>query len=288
MSNLMENIKNLREITGAGFLDCKNALAENNNDIESSADSLRKKGLIKASKKSNREAKEGAIGIYTNENFTTIIQINTETDFAAKNDVFLSFMDEIGKFSLNNDCLNMSIDNFNKYVVNEKTIVDHFKDMISKIGENIILSKLLFIEHEENSLISTYIHNPYKKNIGKIAVTLKTKIANINDEARKFGKNLCMHIAASKPLSINIDELDKDFIEKEKSLLIETIKISGKPDNIIDKILEGKMKKFYSEITFLNQKYILDPDKSVEEAINDCSKQNKFEVVSFNLVVLGS
>lgn len=288
MSNLMENIKSLRDITGAGFLDCKNALAENNNDIESSADYLRKKGLIKASKKSSREAKEGAIGIYSSENLTSIIQINTETDFAAKNDVFLNFMDEIGRYTLDPSCSNMSIDAFNKHIVKDKTIGDYFNDMIAKIGENIILSKLIFIENDKNSMLSSYIHNSYKKNIGKIAVILKTNVANIDEEAKTLGKNICMHIAASKPLAIDISNLDKDLIEKEKSLLIDTIKSSGKPDNIVEKILEGKMKKFYTETTLLNQKYILDTDKTVKETINDYSKKNNFEVISYNLMVLGS
>ena len=288
MSDSMNSIKDLREMTGAGFLDCKKALEENDFDIDKSVVFLRKKGLAKANKKSSREAKEGAVGIYLNENIVSIIQINTETDFAAKNEVFLDFMDKIGKFSLLKNNYNISILDFNNLVFEESTIGDHFKDIISKIGENIILSKLIFIQNDKKSIISSYIHNSYRKNIGKIAVVLKANIIKNNEESKIFGKNLCMHIAASKPLAIDIDRLDSELLKKEKIIQFETIKFSGKPENIIEKILEGKMKKFYSESTFLNQKYILDPDKTVSEVITEFSKNNKYEILDYKLMVLQS
>ena len=288
MSELMNNIKNLREITGAGFLDCKKALEENSNEIESSIDFLRKKGLAKANKKSSREAKEGAIGIYSNDKYSTIIQINTETDFAAKNDVFLNFMDLIGNFSLQQNPIDLSLETFKEILLDEVSVNDHFKNIIAKIGENIVFSKLVVVNNPDKNLLSSYIHNPYRKNIGKIAVVLKSKVEIDNDEAKVLGKNLCMHIAASKPLAMNIDNLDIDLVKKEKEVQLDLIKSSGKPQNILDKILEGKMKKFYSETTFLHQQYILDPDKSIEEIISEFSKNNKFNVEMYNLLVLGN
>ena len=288
MGDFMINIKNLREITGAGFLDCKKALEFNKNDIDSSIDFLRKKGLAKANKKSSREAKEGAVGIYYNETFAALIQINTETDFAAKNEVFLNFMDEIGNYSLSVDKLNISIDDFNNLSFNNISIRDHFKNIIAKIGENIVLTKLIIIKKYDNLMISHYIHNAYRKNIGKIAVILNAEVVNIDEEAKSLGKNLCMHIAASKPLAINIDKLDRNLIKKEKEVLFESIKVSGKPDDIIEKILEGKMKKFYSESVFLLQNYIFDPDKTVEQILTNFSKNNKFDIIDYNLVVLGT
>ena len=288
MSDMMNSIKDLRQMTGAGFLDCKKALEENNFDIDKSVIFLRKKGLAKANKKSSREAKEGAVGIYSNENIVSIIQINTETDFAAKNDIFLDFMDKIGKFSLSKNDHNISLSDFNNVVFEESTIEDHFKEIISKIGENIILSKLIFIQNDKELMISTYIHNSYRKNIGKIAVALKAKVMKIDEESKIFGKNLSMHIAASKPLALDTDKLDKELIKKEKEIQLETIKSSGKPENIIDKILEGKMKKFYSESTFLNQKYILDSDKTISEILVEFSKNNKFEILDYKLLVLQS
>ena len=286
MSDLMNNIKDLREMTGAGFLDCKKALEGNDYDIDKSVIFLRKKGLAKANKKSSREAKEGAVGIYSNENIISIIQINTETDFAAKNETFLNFMDKIGNFSLLKNDNNLTLSNFNNLVFEDSTVEDHFKSIISKIGENIILSKLIFIKINKELLISSYIHNAYRKNIGKIAVVLKADVIENNENSKVLGKNLCMHIAASKPLALDIDSLDKELIEKEKEIQLETIKSSGKPENIIEKILEGKMKKFYSESTFLNQKYILDPDKTILEILTEFSKKNKFEILDYKLLIL--
>ena len=288
MSDLIKNIKNLREMTGAGFLDCKKALEENNNEVETSIDYLRKKGLAKASKKSSREAKEGAIGIFSNDTITTLIQINTETDFAAKNDVFLNFMDKIGTYSLNAKNVNLNLNEFKNMTFDGELIRDQFKDIIAKIGENIILSKLIVIQNSNETIISKYIHNTYRKNIGKIAVTLKFKVNKVTEEAKLLGKNLCMHIAASKPLALDIDKLDKKLIEKEKEVQLETIKASGKPDNIIDKILDGKMKKFYSESTFMHQIYILDTDKKINQILSEFSKNNKFDIIDYNLVMLDS
>ena len=287
MSDLMEAIKNLREITGAGFLDCKKALEENNHDIDLSIDFLRKKGLAKADKKSSREAKEGAVGVYSNNKISTIIQINTETDFAAKNEVFLNFMDEIGNYSLEIKDTNCSVENFLESTYNNRKISDLFKDIIAKIGENIILTKLYINEHKDNNF-SYYVHNSYKKNIGKIVTLISYKADEVNEESNLLAKNLCMHIAASKPLSLNIENLNKDLIEKEKDIQLDLIKSSGKPENIIEKILEGKMKKFYSESTLLNQNYILDPDLTVDKVIKEFSKKNNFEIINYNLVSLGS
>ncbi len=286
MSEILDNIKSLRELTGAGFLDCKKALEENNNNVEESVDSLRKKGLSKASKKSSREANEGAIGIYSNDKKTVIIEINTETDFAAKNDIFLEFIDEIGNFALVLD--STSNDDFLNQNYNNKKISDYFSEIISKIGENIVLKRIDFLNHEENCKVYSYVHNSYKENIGKICVILKAKIEKENDEIKKFGKNLCMHIAASKPIAINKDKLDANLISKEKEIQLSNIKSSGKPDNIVEKILEGKMNKFYSEVTLLKQVFILDNEKNIEQVLKDFSNNNKFSIVDYKYFVLGS
>lgn len=286
MNDLMSSIKNLREITGAGFLDCKKALEENSNDVEKSIIFLRKKGLAKASKKSSREAKEGAIGVFNSFDLTTIIQINTETDFAAKNEIFLNFMDLIGGYSLKIENTDITIEEFNNMSFDGTLISDYFKNIIAKIGENIVLSKIIVMQKHNDSLINNYIHNSYRKNIGKIAVALKYKVNNKNDESEILSKNLCMHIAASKPMALDIDQLDEDLIKKEKEVQIDTIKASGKPDNIIEKILDGKMNKFYSESTLLNQSYILEPDKDIKTVISDFSKINEFKILEYNLVVL--
>ena len=289
MSNLIDNIKSLRESTGAGFLDCKKALQENNNEIEKSIDFLRKKGLAKAVKKSSREAKEGAVGVFMNDKVAAILEINTETDFAAKNEIFLDFVDEIGRQALNvNDSLNFTLEDFLNQSIGGKKISEYFSDIIAKIGENIVLRRLSFVSKDSNSEFYSYTHNAYKPNIGKICVLLKAKVENNNENTKQFGKNLCMHIAASKPLALDIDKLDSSLIEKERDVQLDTIKSSGKPENIIEKILEGKMKKYFSEITLLNQPYIFDTDKDVRKVVLDFSSNNIFNILNFELFVLAS
>ena len=288
MNNIMVNVKNLRDMTGAGFLDCKKALEANDQSIEKSIVYLRKKGLAKANKKSSRQTNEGAIGLYSNEAKTVLIQINTETDFAAKNEIFLNFMNEIGGFALEVDNINISLESFVKLSFRNKVISEYFTDIITKIGENIILSQLIIVPNNDGCMISTYIHNAYKKNIGKIAVVLKSKINEIDEESKILGKNLCMHIAASKPFALSIEKLNKNLIKKEREIQIETIKSSGKPNNILEKILEGKMKKFYSDSVLLEQPYILDLDKTVKQIITEFSKINNFEIIDYKLIVLNS
>ena len=283
MSSITDLIKQLRDKTGAGFLDCKKSLEENNNDIEKSIEALRKKGLAKASKKSDREANEGAVGVYSNKDITVLIKVNSETDFAAKSDTFLDFLDNLGSLVLENnakidknDLLNLNYEN--------GTIKDYFDSMIAKIGENLILNDLL-IKENKNSYYSYYIHNSYRPNIGKIISLLEFTCASKDREIESLSKNLCMHIAAMKPESIDIDDLDKNIVEKEEKIQRELILNSGKPSNIIDKILNGKMKKFYSEVTLLNQSYILDQDKTVRVVLDEYSKY-KFKLKSFELISL--
>jgi len=279
-------IKKLRETTGAGFLDCKNALVENNNDIQLSVDSLRKKGLAKATKKSSREAKEGAVGFYNNEDISIILKINSETDFSAKSDVFLDFLDLIGNIAINQNDPNLRLENFLNVNENGKSISDLLTEMIAKIGENLIINDLKVYDNKGVN-VSYYIHNPYRKNIGKIVSTVFFSSEEVNDDMKIFSKNLCMHIAALKPEAMDIDQLPSDLIENEKKIQYEMIKDSGKPSNVMDKILEGKMKKYYSEVTLLNQNFVIDPDKTIKEAINEFnSSYNKFELKNYALISL--
>ena len=283
MTNITVLIKELREKTGAGFLDCKKTLDENENDIEKSIESLRKKGLAKASKKTDRSANEGAVGIYSNNNITVIIKVNSETDFAAKSDTFLNFLDTLGKLILKN---NTKIDKnqFLSLKYEKGTIQDYFNSMIAKIGENLILNDLIIKENNQTNN-AFYIHNSYRSNIGKIISFLEYSANNIDTEIESLSKNLCMHIAAMKPESLDFEDLDKNLVINEEKIQRELILNSGKPSNIVDKILQGKMKKFYSEVTFFNQSYILDQDKTVRNIIDDYSKYN-FDIVSFDLISL--
>ena len=283
MASITDLIKELRIKTGAGFLDCKKSLEENNNDIEKSIEALRKKGLAKASKKSDRTAIEGAVGVYSNKNITAIIKVNSETDFAAKSDTFLDFIDSLGKLVLENNTL-LDKEQFLNLAYDNGTVKDYFNSMIAKIGENLVLNDLL-IKENKNSSISFYIHNSYRKNIGKIISLIQYTASDNNTEIETFSKNLCMHIAAMKPESIDIDDLDKNLINNEEKIQKELILNSGKPTNIVKKILEGKMKKFFSEVTLLNQSYILDQDKIVKDVIKQYSKF-EYKLISFNLINL--
>ena len=278
-------IKELREKTGAGFLDCKNALSENDNIIEQSIDSLRKKGLAKASKKSSREANEGAVGFYKNENISVILKINSETDFSAKSDTFLDFLDNIGHIALKTNNTNLNLNDFLKVEDGGKSISDILTEMIAKIGENLIIKDLKVFDNKE-AKVSFYIHNPYRKNIGKIVSAIFYSSDNESDDVKIFSKNLCMHIAASKPEAMDIDKLPSELIESEKKIQEEMIKDSGKPSNVMEKILKGKMKKFYSEVTLLNQNFVIDTDKTVKEAINDFNSSNSLILKNYTLISL--
>ena len=285
MGDDLKLVKELRDKTGAGFLDCKEALSNNDGNIDSAIDYLRKKGLAKASKKSSREANEGAIGFYENNNIFILIKMNSETDFAAKGDTFLNFLDYIGNAILDLNNLNLDLDTFLKTNISEKLVKEIVDEMIAKIGENIVISDLRVFDKNDNYL-SFYVHNAYRKNIGKIISILKYS-SNTNDEKIKnFAKNLCMHIAALKPEAIDENSLEQSSIDKELNIQKELIASSGKPDNVIDKILDGKMKKFYSEVTLLNQSFVLDPDKSVKEVINSNYKDQKFKIDMFNYLSL--
>ena len=283
MTSVTELIKELRDKTGAGFLDCKKSLEENNNDIDKSIEALRKKGLAKASKKSDRIANEGAIGIYSNNNITVILKVNSETDFAAKSDTFLNFLDNLGNLALNH---NTKIDKESFLILKYENgnVQDYFNSMIAKIGENLILNELL-VKENNNSYINFYIHNSYRSNIGKIISLIEYYTDEKNSETDTLTKNLCMHIAAMKPESLDIKDLDKNIIDKEEKIQRELILNSGKPSNIVDKILNGKMNKFYSEVTLLNQTYILDQDKTVRNIIEENSNSN-FKLNSFKLISL--
>ncbi len=283
MSSLSELIKELREKTGAGFLDCKKSLEENENDINKSIEALRKKGLAKASKKSDRAANEGAVGIYSNNDITVIIKVNSETDFAAKSDTFLDFLDTLGKLVLDNNT-NINKDQLLNLKYEEGNVQDYLNSMIAKIGENLILNDLL-IRKNTNSSYAFYVHNSYRNNIGKIISLLEYSSNEKNSDTNSLTKNLCMHIAAMKPESLDINDLDKSLIENEEKIQRELILNSGKPSNIVNKILEGKMKKFYSEVTLLNQSYILDQDKTIQVIIDE-NKKNDFKLISFELISL--
>ena len=288
MSVKPENIKLLREKTGAGMMDCKSALNETDGDLEKAEDWLRKKGINTAQKKSAREASEGLITVSINNSSGVIVEINSETDFVARNENFQKFCLDVTNLCLMkkvNDIeslLKVDFDDSGNTVENELT------NVISKLGENIVIKKLNYEFHEGN-FFQKYLHNAISDNSGKIGVLLSFSAKSFNENVEFFSKQLCMHIAASDPISIEIEGLDQEIINKERAIFFEQLKSSGKPEDILEKIVDGKIKKFYSEVCLLEQTFVIDNKTTVKESIINFNKENNcdFKIINFIIYKLG-
>jgi len=275
---ILDKVKKLRELTGVGFKDCKNALDENNGDIEKSIEFLRKKGIAKANKKMERVAADGLVGIYEKENNFSIVEVNSETDFVAKNDLFIKFIEEISKLAFLNS--GKMADILISKMENKKKVKDNLVSLISKIGEKITLRRSDFIE--SNKFINfSYTHSAIKKNIGKIGVLLSFKTTKQKGELLEIGKQLTMHIAALSPLAIDKEGLDQNVLKKEREIITEELKNSGKDNKIIDKISTGKLNKFIADNTLLNQEWVMDPKKKVKDVLKEVAGKDKIEVKRF-------
>ena len=275
---ILDKVKKLRELTGVGFKDCKNALDENNGDIEKSIEFLRKKGIAKANKKMERVAADGLVGIYEKENNFSIIEVNSETDFVAKNDLFIKFVEEMSKLAFLNS--GKMADILISKMENKKNVKDNLVSLISKIGEKITLRRSDFIE--SNKFINfSYTHSAIKKNLGKIGVLLSFKTTKKKVELLEIGKQLAMHIAASSPLAIDKEGLDQNVLKKEKEIITEELKNSGKDNKIIDKISTGKLNKFIADNILLDQEWIMDPKKRVKDVLKEVAGKDKIEVKKF-------
>ena len=277
-NNTLNKVKKLREITGVGFKDCKIAIDENNGDIERSIEYLRKKGIAKANKKMERVAADGLVCICEKENKFSIIEVNSETDFVAKNDVFIKFAEEVSKLALLRS--GKMEDILISKMENQKNVKDNLISLISKIGEKITLRRSNFIGSGKFINFS-YTHATLKQNIGKIGVLLSLETTKKKNELLEFGKQLAMHIAASSPLAIDSKDLDQNLLKKEKEIITEELKNSGKDNKIINKIAAGKLNKFISDNTLLNQEWIIDPKKKVKHVLNEVAAKDKIEIKKF-------
>jgi elongation factor Ts len=276
--NLLKKIKELRELTGVGFKDCKSAIDETKGDIEKSIVLLRKKGIAKISKRMSRVAAEGLVYISEKDNNISLIEINSETDFVARNKDFINFGKEVSNLSLLKfgkiDVL------VNTNMKNNKSVNDNLIDLVSKIGEKITLRRSAFVKNDE-CINFCYVHSAIEKNIGKLGVLLSLKTKKNKDELLSLGKELSMHIAASAPLSLDKDDLDANIINKEKEIIKDELKNSGKDNNIIEKIAIGKLNKFIMDNTLLNQEWIIDPKKKVKDVLKEYSGKDKIEIKKF-------
>ena len=276
--DILDKVKKLRELTGVGFKDCKNAIDNCGGDIDKSIEFLRKKGIAKANKKMERVAAEGLVSIYEKENKFAIIEVNSETDFVAKNNEFIKFVEEISKLTFLNSG-NMK-DILVSKMENKTNVNENLVSLISKIGEKITLRRCDFIG-EEKSVNFSYIHLALKKNIGKIGVLLSLKTTKSKDDLMQFGKQLCMHIAALSPLAIDKDRLDEKIVSKEKEIITEELKNSGKDPKIVDKIALGKLNKFINDNTLLNQEWVIEPKKKVKEILKEVAGKDQIEIKKF-------
>ncbi len=274
--SVLEKVKELRDITGAGMQDCKNALKENDNNIEKSIEYLRKKGVLKAAKKSSRDAAEGLVIVGEDDKSLTMVEINTETDFVAKNEEFISFCTKVSQCCTKAN----NLDELNNMSLDGVLIKDIIVELVSKIGENIKLRRFKKIL-KENSKSSFYIHNKANNIAGKIISAIKFK-SNSN-QSSKLATNICMHIAAMSPMALDEKNLDKNFIDKEKKIIEEQIDKNDKKPEILEKIINGKLSKVISENTLLNQKWVIDQEVTVKKAIENYNKQSSdnLEILDF-------
>ena len=282
MSNI-KKVKTLREATGAGFKDCNTAIKESNGDLDKAVEILRIKGISKASKKMTRDAKEGVVAISGDQNKTSIIEVNCETDFVAKNDDFIKFVKELSELNNKN---NSDIEKLNKIkMYNGSTVEDNIVALIAKIGEKITIGKTKTISNS-STINYQYLHTIVKDNLAKLAVIVSLETKENSDKVSTFGKQLSMHIAASNPLALEADLIDKSIIEREQKIVKEELKNLGKPDDIAKKISLGKMNKFKEENALLTQAWVMEPKKKVQDVLKELAI-NDLKIKEFSRIKIG-
>ncbi len=266
-------VKELRETTGAGMLDCKKALVEANGDMEQAVDWLRKKGLASAAKKSSRVAAEGLVAVAVDGNKGAAVEVNSETDFVAKNEIFQEYVEDAAKVALH---CNGDVEAMKAFVcpkcADSKTFGERLTDMIAKIGENMNLRRAKVIS-VNNGVVCSYVHNAVRNGLGKIGVLVALESTADKAKLEELGKHIAMHIAATAPIALNIAGVAPEAVEHEKSIFAEQAKASGKPANIIEKMVEGRIRKFYEEVVLEEQAFIMDPDKKIKDIVADAAKE---------------
>jgi elongation factor Ts len=264
-------VKDLREKTGAGMMDCKAALAETSGDVEAAVDWLRTKGLTKAAKKAGRVAAEGLIGLAAEAKQAALVEVNSETDFVARNQKFQEMVREIAAASLkaNGDVEKLATA---KYGSSKATVADTIKEMIGSIGENMSLRRAAYLSVNEGA-IASYVHNSITPGLGKIGVIVALESTGAVEKLQVFGRQIAMHVAFANPQSIDVSGLDKAVVERERAILTEQAKESGKPANVIDTMVEGRLRKFYEEVVLLAQSFVHEPDTTVEKSVAAAEKE---------------
>ena len=279
----VEKVKKLRVATGAGFKDCNLAIKESNGDLDKAVEILRVKGISKASKKMSREAKEGVVAISGDEKKTSIIEVNCETDFVAKNDDFINFVKELSDLNNQNDS---NLDSLKKAKMkNGSSVEDNLVALIAKIGEKITIGQTKTISNSSSTNYQ-YLHTVVKDNLAKLAVIVSLETKENSETVKTFGKQLSMHIAASNPLALESTLIDKAIIDKEQELITEELKNSGKPEDIAKKISLGKMNKFKEENALMTQAWVMEPKKKVQDVLKELAV-NDLKIKEFSRIKIG-
>ena len=279
----IKKIKQLRQSTGVGFKDCNAAIQESGGDLDKAAEILRIKGISKASKKMCREAKEGVIAVSGDEKKISLIEVNCETDFVAKNDHFINFVKELSEL---NNSYSSNVEELKKSKMkNSETVDQNLVSLITKIGEKITIGRAKTFNHNGSKNFN-YLHTVVKDNLSKLAVVVSLETKNSSDNLKTFGKQLSMHIAASNPLALEANDINKDILDKEVSLISEELKNTGKPDDIIKKISIGKINKFKEENALLTQSWVMEPKKKVRDILKELSI-NDLKIKDFYRLKIG-
>ena len=276
-------IKQLRKLTGAGFNDCSNALKEANDDIDKATEVLRVKGIAKASKKMSREANEGVVALSGDDKKASIIEVNCETDFVAKNDDFINFVKELSE--INNNCESDIQKVKLSKMKNSQTVDENLISIIAKIGEKITIGRTRTISHDSSTNFN-YLHAIVKDNLSKLAVIISLQSKITSDKIKLFGKQLAMHVAASNPLALDIDDIDKDILEKEEELVAEELNNTGKSEDIVKKISLGKMNKFKEDNSLMTQQWVMEPKKKVKNIIEELGFKD-LKIIDFYRIKIG-
>lgn len=271
MSISAAQVKELREITGAGMMDCKAALAETNGDMEAAVDWLRKKGIAKADKKAGRTAAEGLIGVASDANSAVVVEVNSETDFVARNAAFQEIVRNVASVALGTDGSDEAVAAA-AYPGTGKSVTETIKDAVGTIGENMSFRRSAKLSVSQGA-VATYIHNGVADSLGKMGVLVAIETAGNADAARAFARQVAMHVAATNPLSLTPEEIDPAVVAREKDIYSDQARQSGKPEAIIEKMVEGRMRKFYEEVVLLKQAFVINPDVTVEQALKDAEKE---------------
>lgn len=258
-------VKELREKTGAGMMDCKSALTENDGSMEAAVDWLRTKGLAKAAKKAGRVAAEGLVGVSASGNTAAVVEVNSETDFVARNENFQKMVGEISALALETggdlDALLSA-----QYPGAGKSVADHVSEMVGTIGENMTVRRADAVNVSEG-VVATYIHTQAAPGMGKIGVLVGIESGADADALNAFGRQIAMHVAAANPLAVTPDELDQDLVARERAILVDQARESGKPEEVVQKMVDGRMRKFFEESVLLSQTFVIDGENTVEKAI---------------------